>query len=251
MSVPFETIEKKEKCFSKFFVSPGHLIPIQNLIPGWDANRKIDKTNEKLPISLPGPLVKLIPGRTTKVKVIIIPASKKTIQRQFADPLGYSQSPQEQLVTPQNEPFSTPSATETDEPCAHVGKQHITPDLSRKQGATCLIQRNVTLISFLDLARICRVLKVVLTLTVNDQEITITKPARACCTVRTGHALPLDLCVGTKAHRSNELRSPRTFQTAAHHRHAHVRARTLFCKGSGSQRLAHPPQHTMASSGKR
>ena len=38
VSVPFETIEKKhekKKLFSPFFVSPGHLGTIQNLIPGW------------------------------------------------------------------------------------------------------------------------------------------------------------------------------------------------------------------------
>ena len=36
VSVPFETIEKKQKnAFSKFFVQPGHHRTIQYLIPGW------------------------------------------------------------------------------------------------------------------------------------------------------------------------------------------------------------------------
>ena len=44
VSVPFETIEKNKKCFfSLFFVSPGHLETIQNLIPGWTTIVKLLK----------------------------------------------------------------------------------------------------------------------------------------------------------------------------------------------------------------
>ena len=44
VSVPFETIEKKQKiCFSIFLVSPGHLGTIQNLIPGWTTIVKLLK----------------------------------------------------------------------------------------------------------------------------------------------------------------------------------------------------------------
>ena len=44
VSVPFETIEKNKKMlFSLFFVSPGHLRTIQNLIPGWTTIVKLLK----------------------------------------------------------------------------------------------------------------------------------------------------------------------------------------------------------------
>ena len=45
VSVPFETIEKKnkKKLCSLFFVSPGHLGTIQNLIPGWTTIVKLLK----------------------------------------------------------------------------------------------------------------------------------------------------------------------------------------------------------------
>ena len=92
VSVPFETIEKtKKNVFSIFFVQPGHHRTIQYLIPGWMTIVKIAKTSEKLAKSLPGPLVKLsnlLPGRRQRSKLIIIPAGKKTIQRQFADAQG-------------------------------------------------------------------------------------------------------------------------------------------------------------------
>ena len=57
VSVPFETIEKKQKnvLFSMFLVSPGHLMTIQKPNSRMDDNRKIAKTAEKLPKSLPGP----------------------------------------------------------------------------------------------------------------------------------------------------------------------------------------------------
>ena len=43
VSVPFETIEKTKNVFSLFFVSPGHLGTIQNLIPGWTTVVKLLK----------------------------------------------------------------------------------------------------------------------------------------------------------------------------------------------------------------
>ena len=44
VSVPFDTIEKKQKiCFSIFLESPGHLGTIQNLIPGWTTIVKLLK----------------------------------------------------------------------------------------------------------------------------------------------------------------------------------------------------------------
>ena len=43
VSVPFETIEKSKNVFSLFFVSPGHLETIQNLIPGWTTNIELLK----------------------------------------------------------------------------------------------------------------------------------------------------------------------------------------------------------------
>ena len=44
VSVPFETIEKNKKMFFPlFFVSPGHLETIQNLIPGWTTNVELLK----------------------------------------------------------------------------------------------------------------------------------------------------------------------------------------------------------------
>ena len=42
VSVPFETIEK-QNVFSLFFVSPGHLGTIKNLIPGWTTNVELLK----------------------------------------------------------------------------------------------------------------------------------------------------------------------------------------------------------------
>ena len=93
--------------------------------------------------------------------------------------------------------------------------------------------------------------KLVLTLTIHDEKVTMIKPARASIAVRTGLALPLEERQGPKAHRHNELRLPTLPKTAVHHRCAIPHAKTVPDKGSGSQESAHPPQHTMASSWER
>ena len=50
--------------------------------------------------------------------------------------------------------------------------------------------------------------KLVLTLTIHDENVTIAKPARASITVRTGLAFPLQECMGPNSHRHDELRLP-------------------------------------------
>ena len=87
----------------------------------------------------------------------------------------------------------------------------------------------------------------VLTLAIHDQNVTMTKTARATFTVRTGLALPLEGSIRNKTHRYNELRSPNPHQTAAHHRSTSEHTSPFPDKGSGSQPLALPPQHTKAS----
>ena len=74
--------------FSLFFVSPGHLGTIKNLIPGWTTIVKIAKTNWQSPSRDPWSNCLINSWETTKVKLNIIPAGKKTIQRQFADAWG-------------------------------------------------------------------------------------------------------------------------------------------------------------------
>ena len=64
-------------------------------------------------------------------------------------------------------------------------------------------ERNVY--TFLFQTSIRTVNKLVLSLT-HDEDITKVKPARACFTVRTRLALPLEARTGTKAHRHTELR---------------------------------------------
>ena len=71
--------------FSIFFVQPGHLETIQNLIPGWMTIVKLLKQvkNWQSPSRDPWSNC-LLNSREDD----IIPAGKKTIQRQFADAAG-------------------------------------------------------------------------------------------------------------------------------------------------------------------
>ena len=50
--------------------------------------------------------------------------------------------------------------------------------------------------------------KLILTLAIHNKNVTMTKPARANFTVRTGLALPFERRMRPKTHRNNELRSP-------------------------------------------
>ena len=113
-------------------------------------------------------------------------------------------------------------------------------------------ERNVNLLLF---QTGIRTVKLVLTLAIHDKNVTMTKAARASITVRTGLALPTEERLGTEAHRHNELPPssppPSPLQTAAYHRSTSLPAISIPGKGSGSQQLAHLPQHTMASSGVR
>ena len=61
---------------------------------------------------------------------------------------------------------------------------------------------------FLFQTRIPAVKKLILQMTTHDQKITMAKPARANCTVRTRLALPFEERMGTKAHRNNEHHLP-------------------------------------------
>ena len=72
-------------------------------------------------------------------------------------------------------------------------------------------ERDVNLLLFQTGIRTVK--KIVLALTIHDQKITMTKPARARCTVRTGLALPFEGRTGTNAHRTMSFASP-------HYRHA-------------------------------
>ena len=111
-------------------------------------------------------------------------------------------------------------------------------------------ERNVNLLLFQTGIRTVK--KLVLTLAIHDKNVTMTKAARASITARTGLALPSEERLGTEAHRHNELLSPPSLsQTAAHHRSTSLPAISIPGKGSGSQQLAHLPQHTTASSGVR
>ena len=91
--------------------------------------------------------------------------------------------------------------------------------------------------------------ELVLTLTIHDKDVTMVKPARV--STLFGQDVPFHLksaqapkLTGTRA--SN----PHALQTAAHYR-AILPAISVPGKGSGSQQLAHLPQHTMASSRER
>ena len=85
-----------------------------------------------------------------------------------------------------------------DEPCAHVGKQHTTPVRNAEEAVERLLFQT----------GIRAVEELVLTLVIHNQNVTKNKPARANFTVRTGLALPLEMCMRPKTHRNNELRSP-------------------------------------------
>ena len=94
VSVPFQTIEKNKKnVISLFFVSPGHLGTIQNLIPGCMTIVKLIKQvkNWQSP-SRDAWSNCLINSRETtqRSNQLLFRPAKKTIPRQFADAQGKS-----------------------------------------------------------------------------------------------------------------------------------------------------------------
>ena len=145
------------------------------------------------------------------------PPSKTSTFLPHLPPTHNNREPQS-TQKPQSGPSSTNSATETDAPCAHVGKQHTTPvTRNGQQAACCLMQRSVTSISFLFQSRIRTVHVPVLTLSIHDEQVTMVEPAR----VRTGLRLPFEECCNSTKQRLV----------------------IAFPKTQGSQRLAHLPQH--------
>ena len=112
----------------------------------------------------------------------------------------------------------------------------------RKQHVAGSNGRNVNLLLFQTGIRTVK--KLVLALAIHDKDVTMAKAARASFTVRAGLALRSEERPGTKTHRHNELSiatlsKQRLIIAVPHH------------EGSGSQQSAHPPQHTVASSGVR
>ena len=103
-------------------------------------------------------------------------------------------------------------------------------------------ERNVNPFLFQTVIRTLK--KLVLALTIHDENVTMAKPVPASITVQTWLAVPFEERVGPKAHRHNELRLSHTPQTAAQHRCAILPATSIHGTSSGSQQLA---QHTKTS----